>query len=215
MSPRAQASFQTSDDSGFSLVEMIVSLAVLALIMAMMPGSLRLAQRAWSDISQIEKANTRASARGFIEQRLAEAMPILVADNSGARHLAFSGEPLRLAFVAPSAAGPAGGGLYRLTLTVEKTPKATALLLDLAPVQATAAPSPSDERRVLLDGVDGLHFRYFGRPSEVSERQWLDVWPDADHLPELVEIAATPSQVNSAFPRFQPIVIPLRLRRPY
>lgn len=214
MTGPARGARKVRGDSGFTLIEVVVSLAILAIAMAMMPGTFRLAQRAWSSVAQIERAESWASERTFIEQRLTEAMPILVTDAGGERRLGFAGGPSRLTFVAPSAAGPAGGGLYRWTLSVEEASATRALRLQQALVQGTQARHSDADERILFVGLEGPRFRYFGATFDEGERRWLDSWPDGDRLPELVELSASPSGSRPLLPRFETLIVALRLRRP-
>lgn len=211
MTQRARAS--SRPDSGFTLIEVVVALAILSLLMAMMPGAFALGQRAWSTTQRIERDDLRAAGRTFIEQRLTEALPVLVADATGQRQFGFRGAPHHLMFVAPSSSGPTGGGLYRFELEVERTRAGDELVLGQSPVTAPASVAATDTPRVLLDGAAGLRFRYFGQSADDGDRRWHDAWPQSDRLPELVELSQSPDGVASATPPFRTLVVALRLRR--
>lgn len=214
MTRRAHSSATVRLDDGFTLVEVIVALAILALLLAMMPGAFGIGRRAWETTGRIEHAELKSAARQYIEQRLAEAMPVLVADGNGQRRPGFRGASQDLSFVAPSATGPAGGGLYHHVLTVEAVAGRPALVLRLAPITSPRAAVRDEQSRVLIDDVDGLRFRYFGQPAEDSERRWYDDWPQSERLPELVDLSPRPPDGKTVSTPFQPLVVALRLRRP-
>lgn len=200
-------------DGGFTLIEVVVALAVLSLLMAMMPGAFAIGQRAWDTIRHIQHDDDHATARTFIEQRLTEAMPVLVADATGQRQFGFRGEPRQVMFVAPASSGPTGGGLYRFALKVENIRAGDELILSQSQVAASTSAATPDAPRVLLEGAGGLRFRYFGQPTDVADRRWHDIWPQSDRLPELVELSQSPEDVASARSRFRTLVVALRLRR--
>lgn len=201
-------------DAGFTLVELIVALAILALLASVLPGAFGIARQAWSTMMRIERLESDAAGRSFIEQRLAEALPVLVTDGSGARQPGFRGTARRVTFVAPSASGPAGGGLYLYSLAAEASGATDALVLNQSPVSAPAGARSVDPPRILRDGLTELRFRYFGRSADDQDRRWHDAWPDGDRLPELVEIAHAGGTATRGGLPFRPLIVPIRLRRP-
>src|SRR5687767_8069113 len=102
--------------SGFTLIELLVSLALLAVIMAFIPGTLRIGQRVWEKDEAIERRAALSTFRRYLEQRLAEAIPIHARDGEAGLRIEFTGRPDRVAFIAPAETGPAGGGVYRFSL---------------------------------------------------------------------------------------------------
>ena len=188
--------------AGFTIIELLVSLTILTLILAFIPGTLRIGQRVWEVDRSFERREALSTFRRYVEQRLAEAMPIFLRDRASGVRIEFSGEPGRLAFVAPAAAGPARGGVYRFELTREdgpaggqplvlrqslyRIPDAARARIDGAPLLLAAAAEQRSRA-----GIAGLAFRYFGAPEPQKPPQWQSQWPRSDSLPELVEISLT------------------------
>lgn len=200
-------------DSGFSLIEVIVSLAILSAILAALPSTFGLARRAWAAVATIEQRESWAASRSFLEQRLAEAVPLLVTDGNSNRRSAFAGEAARLSFVATSASGPAGGGLYHWSISAETSAGGRALVLRHGLIASGRVIQRSTETRILLDGIEDLRLRYFGATDETAERRWSDAWSDDARLPELVELTIS-TVMDGRAPESRQIVVPLRLRRP-
>jgi prepilin-type N-terminal cleavage/methylation domain-containing protein len=201
-------------DAGFSLLELVVGLGVLALLLALLPGSLRLGQRTFERTAMIEAREGHLATRAFLGASLAEAMPLYVSPRTGGTGLAFRGTALTLEFIAPSAAGPTGGGLYRYRLSVQPIPgrREAGLTLTMAPFRPGGEAERAGEARVLAEGPDGaVGFRYFGRIERRGEAppQWTPEWPRSDALPDLVEVSFGPDAEGQPRP---PLVIALRLR---
>lgn len=173
-------------DAGFTLVELLVSLTILALLLAMVPGTLRLGRRAWETPGQLDQASDELAALGFVQTHIKSAVPIFERDAQGVSRIAFSGAPLSVSFIVPLSGGPYGGGLYRIEL-------GSALRVSLYQGASTSGQSalPAEERP--LGNLSGrLHFRYFGAVQFGQAPLWHDVWPRTDRLPDLVEIDALP-----------------------
>jgi prepilin-type N-terminal cleavage/methylation domain-containing protein len=206
-----------SRQAGFTLVELLVSLMILAIILSFIPGTLRIGQRVWETDEIFERRAALSAFRRYVEQRLAEAMPINLRDRVQGVRIVFSGAPDRVAFVAPAAAGPAGGGVYRFELRRgDGTGAGQPLILsqslfrfEQASVAADgsgSAASSMEHRSAAL--VAGLSLRYFGPPKPQAPPQWQSQWPRSDSLPELVEISLTSSGPR---PKIERSVVPLRL----
>lgn len=200
-------------DAGFSLIELIVSLALLAMILALLPGAFRTGKRGWETAAVLEQRAMTDTSVDFLRHRLAQATPLFDRDKSGRARLAFSGGPSEVNFVAIAPSGPNGGGLYRFGVTVQPgaTPASSALVLRMTPFrqQGLESAAPASEH-VLKPGIGSLQLRYFGSPTEGGEAVWSDVWQRDDRLPELVELFAV-SNTNGAR-SLGPLRVELKLR---
>lgn len=202
-------------DAGFSLIEVLVALAILGLVLALLPGAFRLGQRAWQTTQRLDRDDGWTAARALIEQRLAEALPAFLAEGAdGEPRFGFSGEPRRLRFIAPAPAGPTGGGLYAFDLAIEPGARGDALVLRQTLVAATGRAAVPAETRNLLDGAPGLSFRYFGGISDDGTRGWVDLWPANGTLPDLVELSSSDVSGRRSAPTLWPLVVALRLKPP-
>ena len=105
--------YVSRSDSGYSLIELLISLSILALLLAMIPGTLRLGRRAWETPGQIDET-PGAAALAFAERQLKSALPIFKRNAQGLQGLQFSGSEQSLSFVSELQSGPYGGGLYKI-----------------------------------------------------------------------------------------------------
>lgn len=198
-------------DAGFSFVEVLVSLTLLALIVILLPGTIRLAARASIESAKLIEASQGQNALGFIRQSIAETMPILEVDQEGALRVAFRGDAQSVEYVAPLTYGPAGGGLYRMRLRfVHNDGNArSSLMLDLAPYRRNFE-TVSESRR-LFESVASGDIRYFGLQMGSPLPQWSSAWTRSDRLPDLIEIDIKLQQPIVA--SIVPLRIEPRLRR--
>jgi len=199
-------------DAGFTLIELLVSVALLALILLMTQSALRFGQRTWDVADDIEQSDTAAAAIKFLEQRLAQTMPLYEREVDGRLHVAFRGFADRLSFIAPASSGPAGGGLYRFELTAPPNPNGgQSLALDwflYQPVAAVGQP----ERRVLIRNIEDFSLRFLGRLKPDDQPVWVSEWNRSDVLPDLVEVRFLTRLRQWTSPVV--ILVELRLRPP-
>jgi hypothetical protein len=188
-------------------MEMLVAIAILALVLAALPGAFRLAHRTWDATAVLDRQARQEGAHRFVRARLAEAMPLFEQSTTGLVHLLFSGTSDAVSFVAPSANGPQGAGLYRFTLQARARGAGSALIATVAPyTPAGAAGEDASEEHVLLEDIGGVRLRYFGSGGLRQAPAWQEQWPRRDALPQAVEL----SIIGSGSVRT--LLIPLRLR---
>jgi general secretion pathway protein J len=199
-------------DGGFTLIEMLVSLTLLALVLALLPGTLRLGRRAWDSAETIHAGSGLSAALALIEQRLAEAKPYLAQTAAGPSLPVFSGTGERIEFIAPFAGGPLGEGLYRIAISSEGAAdeeERQQLVLRLYDPAGGAGQNARLERVIVEDLASGA-FRYFGAPVQGSERSWRREWTGATQLPELVELSLVSRR--TAVGALSPLRVALKLR---
>jgi general secretion pathway protein J len=185
-------------ESGFTLIELLVSLTILALLLAMVPGTLRLGKRAWETPGQLED-NPAAAALQFAGQQLKRALPVYQTDSAGLPHIAFEGTESNVNFIAELASGPAGGGLYRIDIGPQRSSgnafTGPVVRLELyRPDPRASAPGirlPAEERELGASYSD-VQFKYYGSPAPGQPAAWQPAWNRSDRLPDLVDISAKP-----------------------
>jgi prepilin-type N-terminal cleavage/methylation domain-containing protein len=205
------------NESGFTLFELLVSLVLLAVILSFVSGALRFSSRAWEAAEALDRGTPVGAVRTFLEQRLAEAMPVYERDEAGRVRIAFSGLPQELSFVSPASRGEAGAGLYRFGLHFHSVmgPARTGTALALSqtlyrPEAARPVADTSGDKQLLLENIDGIGFRYFGRKDARTRAAWHSVWTRTDALPELVEVTIVLREQDARVG--PPLVVELKLR---
>lgn len=193
----------TRTDSGFTLVECLLALSILAMFVALLPSTVRLAKRATSFGVTLSNDTSHDAAKTAVERMLTEAMALIVKDQDGALRVAFAGGPDSVRFVAPLLTAPEGAGLYLVTLRTSVrgvnpntrdasraalTMTATPVLNDASAGFDASAPQQEPAIRDLASGTGATGFRYFGAAVDGAPAEWMNIWPRNDRLPDLVEI---------------------------
>jgi Prokaryotic N-terminal methylation motif len=200
---------------GLTLIELLVALALTALIMAAMPTALRLANRALGTVDSLDRDDAESAALDLVSRNLTQTLAIYERGRDGRLQVLFRGETNALTFVAPATLGPAGG-VFRFELTtVEVTTGKPGVDVMLAwtlyrPPAAENVPRPERRERVLIANAAEFSLNYFGSQRTDTEPEWSTSWPATDTIPDLVEIRlAVPRSGGSAW---RTIRVPLRLK---
>jgi general secretion pathway protein J len=180
-------------EAGFTLIEVLVSLVLLALVLALLAGGVRFARGTWDAAASLEEQTGAEMAESFIRARLGEAMALYEQHTAGTVRVVFRGSDDGLSFVAPAPNGPAGAALYRYALEVAPgtAPGRHTLIVKLAPYQAKQDETGGEwsvQQHVLVRNLRSVAFRYFGRSSLGAEPTWHTAWTRADATPSLVEM---------------------------
>lgn len=182
---------RSAHEEGFTLVELLTSLALLVLVVGLLSGGLRFARGTWEAAARLDHASGYDSAESFLRARLSEALPVYEPGLAGTVRVAFEGAGNSVTFVAPAPNGPVGAGLYRYTLSVAAFAAKRALVVTVTPYanrQTAQDNEPPRVEHILVDNIRSFSIRYFGRISPRAQSAWADTWTRADAIPDLVEL---------------------------
>ena len=203
---------------GFTLLELLLAITLLALVVVMLGGGLRLGARVWESGEERAEALARLElVQGFLRRQVNSARPLIMASLGAQRRYAFEGESerLRFAVLAPRQLG--GGGFYLLTLeqapAEDRSEEGDTLRLIWQlyhPEMDDAGQRDEVTERVLLEGIERVTFTYFGPPRRGAEPEWHERWEDKRELPELVRLDLEFSDEGRYWPEFIAAVKVLR-----
>ena len=201
-------------ERGFTLLELVLALSIVAVMLTILFGGLRVGLRAWQRGE--ERAETLEHARSMnqlIEQTLAGTYPFQGRiDQSTQARVLFQGEAEKASFVtmSPPLPLPAAVAFTAVTLSME-----AGASFGLA-IREKALPNfdPFETvRPSLVDPtVTGIRFRYLRDPDGGT---WEDTW-DGVHergLPRAVEVTLT-TMINGRVQEQAPITVPVRVTTP-
>jgi general secretion pathway protein J len=190
---------------GFTLIELTVALVLLALLSAVLYGSLGLAG------TSLERGEGKADAtsgmrlaHAFLRANLEEQHPLRMR-KIVEFPLLFSGERDELRYSAALPTRVAGGGVWFYRLAVLRNDAKAPLVLERALPDLNALQMPEfrdADRSVLAEDIAALKIGYFGRDAGASDADaptWRDRWDDPQRLPLMIRIEIEPKH-GAAWP---------------
>ncbi len=171
---------------GFTLVEVMLAITLVALIMAMAYGGFRASVRATSTgEALIEETNQLRVTHQFIRRQLtlAQALIIEEGDEPGTQ-VRFLGDRDSVRFVAPLPGYLSFGGSYVQQLSLERGQDGLDLVFYYAMFNGY---EPGDieahDGIVLIEGLRSGSFIFLGEDEDEMEPFWADYWERTDLLP--------------------------------
>lgn len=196
--------------AGFTLLEILLALALLAFVMlgvwGALAGATRITRSANAVMTQGEQVRTvQQFLRRYVS--VAEMQPYVTTATSPAR--IFHGDAMSMQYVAPLPAQSGHAGLYLQTLSLVKGNDGdVALRLEYQPYTGEVAASGKPTTHRLLANLHGGKFQYLAAAAFGKPAAWRDDWQAVNGLPLAVRIHLDPAwRARVPFPD---MVIPLR-----
>jgi len=185
---------------GFTLVELTIALVLLALMSAVMFGSLSFAGRSWDGgEAKAAQVSEMRQTQQFLRGQLSSQYP-LRERKTVEFPLYFAGAADEMRYAAALPTRVTEGGLYFFRLSIARDGDKSRLVQE----QVVADPEivgdidfRDAERAVLAEGIKELKFGYYGRDAGAADTEapsWRDRWDDKQRLPLLVRIEVTPQK---------------------
>jgi len=176
---------------GFTLLETLAALALLALLLVGVYSGIRTASRSVrSGTAAVERLDAVRSAQQFLRNELAQAMTQQLGKNpDNDEAIFFRGEPGSMSFVAPLPGylGKLGPQVQTLEL-VANGKGGQRLQVRFALLPPSGEPLKPGPPQVLLEDVREASFHYRGLDARGRVGAWRDDWRQGDQLPQLVRI---------------------------
>lgn len=192
---------------GFTLIEVLVCLALMALVSMILVASLKLAGHAWQRVTRsAEAVDEVAECQTFLRTKLSSLAPAsVIAEEPKSSSLQSDGQSVEFLGIAP-AAYP--GGIVRYRVAVSASGHSLEVTLIPEPFGAEANSSSSE---TLLTNVRSMTIRFY-RKTDRQPGQWLDRWDSVEELPRLIRIDVALAESNSR--RWPPLYIDPRADTP-
>ena len=210
----------TTKQHGFTLIELIAAITLLALLAAILMGTVRGAERSTTAATDVvERTEQYARTQAFLRDHIGGALPLRWRREVN-QPLKFNGKQSTLTYYAPVTSQIAEGGVMWWQLAVAKPSnsgaanKGSQLVLRRLPVDPDEKVVPDLARAeaiVLADNIDALTISYFDPGDDPLTNPdagvWVDTWDENARMPTLIKL-----QVTEAGNRKWPdLTVPLKL----
>ena len=178
-------------ESGFTLVEMLIGIALLAMLGTLIANGTRVATRAWNTAEQQSAATDDMDAvQNLLRRSIAQARPAFASADPGDRTVAFAGEPDALTLVTAQPGSQDSGPWARERFHVIRYRTSSGLVVNWQfDVPGAATLDGSTNQALLLDHVSAIRFAYFGSSRAGETPTWQETWTSRNRLPSLVRVA--------------------------
>jgi general secretion pathway protein J len=197
---------------GFTLLEMLVAVVIMAVIMTTAFGALRLGGLSWE--AGVARASGNEAYRAVADLLRRQIIQIIPMTWPGDRHrrIVFDGDPQQLRFVAPAPQQYRQAGLFEYGLTAQRGQGSVRLVLSYVPFKPGAEDFQTPTRRqqiLLVEGLRSVSFDYFGSPtpwgrrdrSRVEPPRWYPRWDsNAQRFPALIRVRMDSEEGQQPWP---------------
>lgn len=176
-------------DAGFTLVEVLVTLALVATLSVVMVGMITQLRSIMTARERSDAVIEAEALAGFVEQVIRDARALPLTQNNPQRRLVMSGSSDTIAFVAASRVGSTAYGLRDVHIFLDKDSIDRVRLMQVLGTRRTGDQIEPDIVELAL--IDDLRFQYWQQPENLSAATagWTDSWLEPGRLPISVSIA--------------------------
>lgn len=174
--------------SGFTLLELLIAMSLLALVFAALTGGLRFGTQAWRlSADRLSESDNLQLVYRTMRRQISTSVAVTPALGTAQRQTAFEGHRDRLSFVGMAPALAMNPGLFLLSYSLVPDDVGQALTFRWDRLESAATRSDGDNVEPLLRRVRSVRFSYFGQVDD-GEPRWVNEWRDQEILPRLVRI---------------------------
>lgn len=184
-----QAAHSESGQSGFTLVELLIALALFSLLVTVLFNNVQFGLQAWKHASaRAEYVQHMMASQDLLRRMIGDIYPLYAIDATTGPRIDFDGSKDVLSFLANAPISANTGGRFRFNLFVERRSGEDDLVLSSIPELALSQDTPMATRSVLLTDIEHADFSYFGLLAGERNPQWSDSWSKRSEMPALVRV---------------------------
>ncbi len=196
------------NQSGFTLLEVIIATVLLAVMMTLLLGGMRVGADSWAQGERVADRTSRLLVvDNFFRSHLSDVKPLFESPTQMGQvgappKLVFRGGANWLEF-AGTLPPQVRGGIYKFQLHLVEEGDRNDLKLAMRPF-STGEKGVSDpiEDVLVLENVQRLRFSYYKKVNTRGESKWMDEWKE-NFLPSLIRVEIS----LRGEPKWPPIII--------
>jgi len=204
--------YHQNRNRGFTLLEVLVAVVIMAVIMTTAFGALRLGSRSWeAGITHASGNETFRTVADLLRRQVAQVIPMTWVDDTQQR-IAFEGTAEQLRFIAPAPQQYRQAGLFEYGIAAQRQGLATSLVLSYAPYNPESREfqvTANQQQVQLVEGLQHVSFDYFGsstRHGSSAENRgeaprWYPRWDiSSQEYPNLIRVRMEVSEGQQPWP---------------
>lgn len=177
---------------GFTLLEMLISFALVALLFLALFAAFNTIGRGWDAAdTRINKTEDMRLITDFLRRQLGQAMVVRIKGEKQPQVYAFDGTSTSLRYAAPLQPLQHQGGVFLIELAIVGGKDGKRLEMLFAPYrpELTWEEAFKDAEPVLVfDGLKEATFEYFGAEEEGKDADWTSDWEDKPRYPDMLKL---------------------------
>lgn len=193
---------KTRVQSGLTLIELLISLVIISIVITLCTNGFTFGSRVWAKVdSHQNNLDEMASAHRFLRKILSEAVYYPI-DEDKKRNSYFNGEVEKMIFLAPSPQYGLDDYLYIYEIFKQKENNTYNLGLRYLPANSyfSGKARVADRDVMLIKGVKGIKFEYYGLNQRTGVFAWYSNWLNQSALPSRVSITVESFEDSVAWP---------------
>lgn len=180
---------------GFTLLEMLIVFAILALLFTALFSAFNTLARGWDAAdTRMTKTEDVRLITDFLRRQLSQAMVVKIKGEKDTSIYAFSGTAQAVRYAAPLQPLQHQGGVFLIELALVSSKQGKSLQMLYAPYrpELTWEEAFKEAKPVLVfDGLTQAAFTYFGASKPGADPDWTDDWEGMDTYPQLLKLTMT------------------------
>lgn len=177
---------------GFTLVELLLAITLMAMLLGLAYGGLRAASRSTTSGQELlEESGTIRVTHQFVRRQINQMQPLPfdLTDDNGETRVIFNGDSRRIQFVAPMPGYLGQGGPQVQVIELANGPDGLDLLFNHQLLQGFDPyyAFPRDPI-VLMEGIESAQFEFLAKDENGELLGWVSAWDTPDMLPVAVRL---------------------------
>jgi general secretion pathway protein J len=169
---------------GFTLLELIISIALIGLIVLIIVGAMRLAaQSTESGEKKTESLERMRASFSIIDSQIQSYTPLTYEEDALKKYY-FKGEPQSMLFSTNFSLWGGEKGYVIVTYTVKTGDNGKQVLY----ASENVVGMEGSRETKLLDSFEKIYFEYFHKDPTEEKGSWVERWTDATGIPEKVRL---------------------------
>ena len=176
---------------GFTLIEVIIAMSLLAIMMLLLFGSMRICVQNWdAGERKMREVGRMAEVQNFFKRHLTAIKPLQNNFTEDEPEFTFQGDKRSLQFVSslPASAGRFGLQLFSVALKKNEDDNQV-IAVSITPFfPAAEGEEWKIEEVIIAEQIETLEISYYGVEKLGNEAEWHEEWEN-DSVPDLIKVA--------------------------